>query len=72
MKHKGTSRKDTSDNFALSSDSLSVNNAYPANPLIASFFDVVFNNRSNLTRRDRVQVENILKRDDYSVRKWVV
>ena len=68
----GGSLEDRSNHLALDSDSLSVNNAQTARAAAVRFLDIILNNRANLPRRDRVQVDDVSEFDCDNIREWIV
>ncbi len=55
--------KNRTNDLALNSHAFSVNDSHPSHPALVSFRNVVFDNRSHLSRRYRMQIEYVSKLD---------
>src|SRR6185436_6461146 len=62
--HEGAPREDRSNHFTLNSDPLPVNDANKSNASRVGLIEIVFDYRANLTRRNRMKIKNVSKRND--------
>jgi hypothetical protein len=72
INHVGCAREDRTNHLALHADSPAVNDAHPMHAPALRLFEVVFNHRANLTRRDRVQIDHVLEFDDDYIGEGIV
>ena len=72
INHIGCAREDRPNHLALHADSPAVNDAHPMHAPALRLFEVVFNHRANLTRRDRVQIDHVLEFDDDYIGEGIV
>ena len=61
-----------SDYLSLNTDAFAVNDANKSNAAAPRFFEVVFNNRACLLRRDRVKIDDVPEFDYHRIWKGVV
>jgi hypothetical protein len=71
IKHVGSARENRSNHLALHADPLAVNDSHRAFATAPRLFKIVFNDRSNLTWRNRVQIDHVLEFDYYYVGKGI-
>lgn len=64
--------QDRSDDLALNSNPLSMNNPQEFCAPATRFLDIILNNCANLRRRDRVQIDDVAEFDCYNIREWIV
>jgi hypothetical protein len=72
INHVGRAREYRPNHLALHADSPAVNDAHVMHSPAVRLFEVVFNHRANLTRRDRVQIDHVLEFDDDYIGEGIV
>jgi hypothetical protein len=69
--HKIGSFKHSPDNLALHADAFAVNDAHDPEAFRVGFAEVFFDDGFDLSRRDRVEIENVCDLDHDGFREWV-
>jgi hypothetical protein len=72
IENKTSSLKHTAHNLALHADSFPVNDAHDSEAFRVSFAQVFLNDCFHLSRRNRVQIEDVSDFDHDRLGKWVV